>query len=152
MADKEGLGGVNTYDKLSRGRKQEIDLKRRKELEEAKKESSRTRKGDLAYDAMTLLGRAAGAPAASATAADKVYKKVRLRRAQEQADYKDLKKKPTPVFRDKNTKGMSEDELADLGDFQVTNYKKGGMPKYKHGGSVRGDGVAKRGKTKGRMC
>ena len=30
--------------------------------------------------------------------------------------------------------------------------KKGGVPKYKHGGSVRGDGIAKRGKTKGRMC
>jgi len=30
--------------------------------------------------------------------------------------------------------------------------KKGGVPKYKPGGSVRGDGVAKRGKTRGRMC
>jgi len=30
--------------------------------------------------------------------------------------------------------------------------KSGGMAKYKKGGKVRGDGIAQRGKTKGRMC
>ena len=68
-----------------------------------------------------------------------------IKAAEEKAAYKDLKKKPTKLFRDKNVKGMSDDELAKVGDFKVEKNKTGGKVKgYAPGGSIgRGYGKAR---------
>jgi hypothetical protein len=88
-----------------------------------------------------------------ARAGYEVGRKDRERKAQDKADYKDLKEKPTKLFRDKNVKGMSDDELSKVGDFKVEKNKTGGKVKgYSGGGGVRGAGIAKRGLGKGRMC
>ena len=47
--------GTTTYDKLSRGRKQEIDLKRRKDLKKAK-DMPKSRVGDTVSDAAAAFG------------------------------------------------------------------------------------------------
>ena len=64
-----------------------------------------------------------------------------ISRGDVEADYK---AKMKDIIKEKAAKEREEQYGSGL--------KKGGVPKYKHGGSVRGDGVAKRGKTKGRMC
>ena len=138
--------GTTTYDKLSRGRKQEIDLERRKKLKEAK-DMPESRMGDTALDVMGSvldLALPVKVPQVNARATYKAGRDKVIRKAQDKADYKDLKRKPTRLFRDKNVEGMSDDEIAKLGEFQVEKYKKGGK--------VRGAGIAKRGLGKGRMC
>lgn len=136
--------GTTTYDKLSRGRKQEIDLERRKKLKEAK-DMPKSRASDtvvgLARGVSSLVG---GPFTGSARAGYEAGRKEVVRKAQDKADYKDLKDKPTKLFKDKNVKGMSDDAMSEVGDFKVQDYKKGGK--------VRGAGIAKRGLGKGRMC
>jgi hypothetical protein len=56
-------------------------------------------------------------------------------RHRNKADYKDLKEKPTKLFRDKNVEGMSDDAMSKVGDFKVE--------KYKNGGAVKGYGKAR---------
>jgi len=135
--------GTTTYDKLSRGRKQEIDLKRRKDLKKAK-DMPDSRVSDTIVDLASAANRMIGGPgAASARAGYEAGRKDRERKAQDKADYKDLKKKPTKLFRDKNVKGMSADELAKVGDFKVEKNKMGGKVKgYAPGGSI-GKGYGK---------
>ena len=141
--------GTTTYDKLSRGRKQEIDLKRRKDLKKAK-DMPDSRVSDTIVDLASAANRVIGGPgAASARAGYEAGRKDRERKAQDKADYKDLKTKPTKLFRDKNVKGMSDDELSKLGDFKVEKKKTGGKVKgYAPGGSVgKGYGKARGGRA-----
>ena len=130
--------GTTTYDKLSRGRKQEIDLERRKKLKEAKdmpKSRVSDTVADLARGVSTLVG---GPVTGAARASYEIGRKQAVREAQDKADYKDLKDKPTKLFKDKNVEGMSDDEMSKVGDFKVQ--------KYRIGGSVaRGGGAATRG-------
>jgi hypothetical protein len=118
--------GTTTYDKLSRGRKQEIDLKRREDLKKAK-DMPDSRVSDTVVDIAGGVSRLVGGPAAGmARAGYEAGRKDRERKAQDKADYKDLKEKPTKLFRDKNVKGMSDDELSKVGDFKVEKNKTGG--------------------------
>jgi hypothetical protein len=143
--------GTTTYDNLSRGRKQEIDLKRRKDVKDAK-DMPKSRMGDAVMDASGALGSLVGGPRGSARADYKAGRDEKIKRAEDKAEYKDLKRKPTKLFRDKNVKGMSDDEMSKMREFKVEENKKGGSVKgMKHGGSVRGDGIAIKGKTKGTM-
>lgn len=131
--------GTTTYDKLSRGRKQEIDLKRRKALKEAK-DMPKSRVGDTVSDAVAAFGGFGLMPGkGGARAYYKAGRDKAIKAAEEKAAYKDLKKKPTKLFRDKNAKGMSDDELSKLGDFKVEEYKKGGP--------VKGYGMARGGRA-----
>lgn len=131
--------GTTTYDKLSRGRKQEIDLKRREDLKKAK-DMPKTRASDTVVDVAGAVSRLVGGPgAAGARAGYEAGRKAVEREAQDKADYKDLKEKPTKLFRDKNVKGMSDDDMAKVGDFKVE--------KYKRGGSIKGYGMARGGKV-----
>ena len=131
--------GTTTYDKLSRGRKQEIDLKRREDLKKAK-DMPKTRASDTVVDVAGAVSRLVGGPGATgARAGYEAGRKEVERKAQDKADYKDLKGKPTKLFRDKNVKGMSDDDMAKVGDFKVE--------KYKRGGSVKGYGKARGGKA-----
>ena len=131
--------GTTTYDKLSRGRKQEIDLERRKKLKEAK-DAPKSRVGDKVVDLAAGVSRLVGGPASgSARAGYEAGRKEAVRKAQDKADYKDLKDKPTKLFKDKNVKGMSDDEMSKVGDFKVE--------KYKNGGAVKGYGKARGAKT-----
>ena len=129
--------GTTTYDKLSRGRKQEIDLKRREDLKKAK-DMPDSRVSDTVVDIAGGVSRLVGGPAAGmARAGYEAGRKDRERKAQDKADYKDLKEKPTKLFRDKNVKGMSDDELSKVGDFKVEKNKTGGKVKgYAPGGST----------------
>lgn len=137
--------GTTTYDKLSRGRKQEIDLERRKKLKEAK-DMPKSRVSDTVVDLARGVSSLVGGPFTGlARAGYEAGRKEVVRKAQDKADYKDLKDKPTKLFKDKNVEGMSDDEMSKVGDFKVQKYKKGGSV-------ARGDGIAVRGKTKGRMC
>ena len=135
--------GTTTYDKLSRGRKQEIDLKRRKDVKKAK-DTPKSRVGDTISDAAAAFGGFGLVPGKGGARADyKAAREKEIRKAQDKADYKDLKKKPTKLFRDKNVKGMSADELAKVGDFKVEKNKTGGKVKgYAPGGSI-GKGYGK---------
>jgi len=143
--------GTTTYNNLSRGRKQEIDLKRRKDVKDAK-DTPESRMGDAVIDASGALGSLVGGPRGSARKTYKAGRNEKIKRAEDKAEYKDLKQKPTKLFRDKNVKGMSDDEMASLSEFEVQKNKHGGSVKgMKHGGSVRGDGCAVKGKTKGTM-
>jgi len=131
--------GTTTYDKLSRGRKQEIDLERRKKLKEAKNKP-KSRAVDLAADVLQGMGRAVHGDkinpgAGSERARYKTNRENAIREAQNKADYKDLKGKPTKLFKDKNVEGMSDDEMSKVGDFKVE--------KYKNGGAVKGYGKAR---------
>ena len=131
--------GTTTYDKLSRGRKQEIDLKRREDLKKAK-DMPKTRASDTVVDVAGAVSRLVGGPASGmARAGYEAGRKEVERKAQDKADYKDLKEKPTKLFRDKNVKGMSDDDMAKVGDFKVE--------KYKRGGSIKGYGMARGGKV-----
>ena len=131
--------GTTTYDKLSRGRKQEIDLKRREDLKKAK-DMPKTRASDTVVDVAGAVSRLVGGPASGmARAGYEAGRKAVERKAQDKADYKDLKEKPTKLFRDKNVKGMSDDDMAKVGDFKVE--------KYKRGGSIKGYGMARGGKV-----
>jgi len=127
--------GTTTYDKLSRGRKQEIDLERRKKLKEAK-DAPKSRVGDTVSDAAAAFGGFGLMPGKGGARADyKAGRDKAIKAAEEKAAYKDLKEKPTKLFRDKNAKGMSDDELSKVGDFKVE--------KYKNGGAVKGYGKAR---------
>ena len=145
--------GTTTYDKLSRGRKQEIDLKRREDLKKAK-DMPKSRVGDTISDAAAAFGGFGLVPGKGGARADyKAGRDKAIKAAEEKAAYKDLKEKPTKLFRDKNVKGMSDDELSKVGDFKVEKNKTGGKVKgYSGGGGVRGAGIAKRGLGSGRMC
>ena len=131
--------GTTTYDKLSRGRKQEIDLERRKKLTEVKA-TPKSRAGDTVVDAARAANRLiGGATPGSARAEYAAARSAAIGAAQDKADYKDLKSGPTKLFKDKNAKGMSAAEMSKLGDFKVEKYKNGGAvgatvavtPKYK---------------------
>ena len=131
--------GTTTYDKLSRGRKQEIDLERRKKLKEAKdmpKSRVSDTVADLARGVSTLVG---GPVTGAARASYEIGRKQAVREAQDKADYKDLKDKPTKLFKDKNVEGMSDDEMSKVGDFKVQKYKKGGSVARGGGAATRGN-------------
>jgi hypothetical protein len=137
--------GVTTYDKLPRGQKQEIDNRRRAAVKAAEGTPKR-RMGDVAADVFAL---SPFAPRDSG-GAQKRYSARRqeaIDAAKNRAEYKDLKSRPTELFEvPKGTPGMSMDERAALREFKVEKYAKGGSV------SKRADGIAKRGKTKGRVC
>ena len=161
--------GVVTYDNLSRGRKQQIDFNRRKKLKEAK-DAPKSRAVDLAADVLQGVGRAVHGDkvnpgAGSERARYKANREKAIREAQDKADYKDVrdsKKYDEPLyFTDSSTD--RNDQLADKGPVRTMRAargetdrefkKSGGSVKgYKSGGKVRGDGIAVRGKTKGRTC
>ena len=112
------------YDELPRGRKQEIDLKRREALKKAK-DMPETRGGDTVVDIARGLAKMTGRGVSgdgSASADYQAARKETSRKAQDKADYKDIVDK---------------------------EYKKGGKVSS---ASSRADGIAQRGKTKGRMC
>ena len=157
--------GVVTYDNLSRGRKQQIDFNRRKKLKEAK-DAPKSRFGDTVSDAAAAFGGFGLMPGkGGARAYYKAGRDKAIREAQDKADYKDVrdsKKYDEPLyFEDSSTD--RNDQLADKGPLRTMRAargetdrefkKNGGSVKgYKSGGKVRGDGIAQRGKTKGRMC
>lgn len=134
--------GTTTYDKLSRGRKQEIDLKRREDLKKAK-DMPKSRASDTVLDAVDgMAGYGAfrgNLPRANTRASYKADREEKIRKAQDKADYKDLKEKPTKFFRDKNAEDMPLDEMLKSGEFKVEKYKKGGK--------IRGYGLARGGKV-----
>ena len=154
--------GVVTYDNLSRGRKQQIDFNRRKALEEAKNKP-KSRVADLAADVLENMGRAVhGAKvvpnAGNNRARYKAGREDAIRKAQDKADYKDVrdsKKYDEPLyFEDSSTD--RNDQLDDKGPVRTMRAARGETDReFKKGGVVkksRGDGIAQRGKTKGRMC
>ena len=131
--------GTTTYDKLSRGRKQEIDLKRREDLKKAK-DMPKSRASDTVVDVIDNMGGYGLMPGkANARASYKADREEKIRKAQDKADYKDLKEKPTKFFRDKNAEDMPLDEMLKSGEFKVEKYKKGGK--------IRGYGLARGGKV-----
>ena len=111
------------YDELPRGRKQEIDLKRREALKKAK-DMPETRGGDIVVDIARGLAKMTGRGVSgdgSASADYQAARKETIRKAQDKADYRDIVDK---------------------------EYKKGGSV---GSASKRADGCATKGKTKGRM-
>ena len=140
--------GVTTYDKLPRGRKQEIDLERRAALKAAESIPKR-RMGDVVMDVAAAIPAPFETPGKGG-GAQKRYSADRQKAidaAKRRAEYKDLKSGPTKLFTvPKGTPGMSMSERAALREFKVEDYAKGGSV------SKRADGIAKRGKTKGRVC
>lgn len=158
------------YDNLSRGRKQQIDLKRREALKKAEA-MPESRGQDTAADVISALTpNLSGQPRSSARAGYKSARDSAIQEARDKAEYKDLKdaKKygDRLYFSDssKTKDDMSADMKSDKGlkDYRVSDdetdreYKKGGkVKKYAKGGSVsasrRADGIAQRGKTRGRV-
>lgn len=131
--------GTTTYDKLSRGRKQEIDLKRREDLKKAK-DMPESRFSDTVVDMAANMGGYGLMPGkANARSEYKAAREEKIRKAQDKADYKDLKEKPTKFFRDKNAEDMPLDEMLKSGEFKVEKYKKGG--------SIKGYGKARGGRA-----
>ena len=150
--------GVVTYDNLSRGRKQQIDFNRRKALEEAKNKP-KSRVGDTVMDLVDDMAILRGTlPRANAGAKYKAGREKAIREAQDKADYKDVrdsKKYDEPLyFEDSSTD--RNDQLDDKGPVRTMRAARGETDReFKKGGVVkksRGDGIAQRGKTKGRMC
>lgn len=117
MRDKNDTG-VTTYDKLPRGQKQEIDLKRRAAVKAAESMPKR-RVGDVVSD----LGSSLPFAARNSGGAQKEYSAGRQKAidtAKSRAEYKDLKSGPTKLFAaPKGTRGMSVDEQASLREFKV---------------------------------
>jgi hypothetical protein len=80
------------YDELPRGRKQEIDLKRREALKKAK-DMPETRGGDTVVDIARGLAKMTGRGVSgdgSASADYQAARKETIRKAQDKADYKDV--------------------------------------------------------------
>ena len=139
--------GVTTYDKLPRGQKEEIDNRRRAAVKAAK-DTPKRRTGDVVADVVALSPFAScGSGGAQSRYSESRQKAIDA--AKDRAEYKDLKSGPTKLFKvPKGTPGMSMDEKASLREFKVEEYSKGGAVSA----SKRADGIAKRGKTKGRVC
>jgi hypothetical protein len=143
--------GLTTYDKLPRGQKQEIDLKRRAAVKTAESTPKR-RMGDFVADVAALSPLA---PRGSG-GAQKFYSEGRQKVIDDtkgRAEYKDLKSGPTKLFKvPEGTPGMSMKDRASLRESQIDrteDYAKGGKVS---GASKRADGIVQRGKTRGKMC
>ena len=140
--------GVTTYDKLPRGQKEEIDNRRRAAVKAAESMPKR-RMGDVVSDVAAL---SPFAPRGSG-GAQKFYSEGRQKAidaAKNRAEYKDLKSGPTKLFKmPEGTPGMSMEERASLRESQVVDYAKGGKVSS---ASKRADGIAQRGKTRGKTC
>jgi len=78
----------------------------------------------------------------------RVMKAEEDRRANAPVTKAEIRDSYKPIMRDIIKEKAAKEREEQYG----SGLKKGGVPKYKHGGSVRGDGIAKRGKTRGRMC
>jgi high-affinity K+ transport system ATPase subunit B len=112
---------VQTYDKLPRGQKQQVDLDRRAALKKAES-APKSRMGDTVVDAVRGVGRMAGRNPAGTSSARADYTAARekaVATAKSRAEYKDLKSGPTKLFRVPEGKGMSVDEQAKLREFKV---------------------------------
>ncbi len=134
LADDETR--MKPYERLSRGAKQEMDLARRNDLKKAEKDNAATPLSDTAAKllASSPFNRRANEDVADIEASAQ-RKKDRIQSAKDLADYKDMPSKKL------------------YGD-RVPEKIVRGEKMFKTGGSVssRADGIAQRGKTKGRMC
>ena len=111
MAKPSDDSGIVKYDALPRGAKQEIDLKRRKDLADAKA-APKSRAGDTVSDAVAAMGGYGLMPGkGGARAGYKAGREDTIRKAQAKADYEDVKRPSTTFAAPKGTKGMSYDKL-----------------------------------------
>ena len=137
--------GVTTYDKLPRGQKEEIDNRRRAAVKAAESMPQR-RMSDIVVD-MAALSPLAPRDSGGAQNRYSASRQEAIDAAKNRAEYKDLKSGPTKLFKmPEGTPGMPISEKSSLGSFKVEDYAKGGMT-----ASKRADGIAQRGKTRGRM-
>jgi hypothetical protein len=134
---------LKKYENLSRGEKQQVDLSKRMRLKEAQSESDAgdsigQRVGDTVGRAMRDI---AGSPSATreqaevdtATANRKAERTRKLQEAKDSADYM-------------QNSGMYSSSTP--GKIKDNTFKTGGSVSA----SRRGDGIAQRGKTRGKMC
>ena len=136
--------GVTTYNKLPRGRKQEIDLKRRAAVKAAE-DTPKRRMSDVVVD-MAALSPFAPRDSGGAQNSYSASRQKAIDAAKESAEYKDLESGPTRLFKmPKGTPGMSMDEMSSLRGFKTEEYAKGGKVSS---ASKRADGIAQRGKTR----
>ena len=146
LADDETY--LKKYGNLSRGEKQQLDLNKRARLAEAQTEANEGDSlGQRGSDAASrvLLGAASLTGSQSASRkkaevdalADK-RESERQRRLQDAKDSADYKERDRSLYGSK-TPGKIKDNMAE--------FKKGGMT-----ASRRADGIAQRGKTRGKMC
>ena len=151
--------GVVSYDNLSRGRKQQIDYNRRKALEEAKA-MPESRMADTVVDLAQGVGRLIGGrDTGSARASYKANREAAIRKAQDKADYKDVRdaKKSGEGLYFEDSSTDRDDMMSDIKKNKYRNMRRSTADtdkEFKKGGAVkkRRDGIAQRGKTKGRMC
>jgi hypothetical protein len=134
LADDET--GLKPYDRLSRGAKQEMDLRRRSAVKQAEKDNEATPLSDAAAKLLysSPFNRRANEDVADVEAGAQ-RKRDRIQRAKDLADYKDMPN--NTLYSDRVPEKISKDSKL---------FKKGGSV------SSRADGIAQRGKTKGRMC
>ena len=132
LADDET--GLKPYDRLSRGAKQEMDLRRRSAVKQAEKDNEATPLSDAAAKLLysSPFNRRANEDVADVEAGAQ-RKRDRIQRAKDLADYKDMPN---------NT--LYSDRVPEKLNGKL--FKQGGFV------SSRADGIAQRGKTKGRMC
>jgi hypothetical protein len=110
---------VQTYDKLPRGQKQQVDLDRRAALKKAK-DMPKSRAGDTISDAAAAFGGFGLVPGkGGARAGYTAAREKAVATAKSRAEYKDLKSGPTKLFRVPEGKGMSVAEQAKLREFKV---------------------------------
>jgi hypothetical protein len=145
LADDEGF--LKKYDNLSRGEKQQLDLDKRRRLKEAQAEADAgdsfgQRAGNIAGRVLRSAASLTGSPipardqqeANTVTAKRESDRQRRLQEAKKSANYEERER----TLYGSSTPGKLKDNF---------------LP-FKKGGSVssRADGIAQRGKTKGRMC
>ena len=138
---------LKKYNNLSRGEKQELDLAKRARLKEAQEEAET---GDsIAQRGKDVAGRVirslAGSPSAkrqqdesdALTAKRQSERQRRLQEAEDSANYKERDR----GLYGSNTSGKIKDNMLGM--------KKGGSVSS---ASSRADGIAQKGKTRGKMC
>jgi hypothetical protein len=145
LADDEGF--LKKYDNLSRGEKQQLDLNKRQRLKEAQAEADAgdsfgQRAGDIAGRVLRGAASLTGSPIPA--------------REQQEANTETAKRESNRQRRlqeAKNSANYEERGRTLYGSSTPGKLKDNPLP-FKQGGSVssRADGIAQRGKTKGRMC
>jgi hypothetical protein len=145
LADDETY--LKKYDNLSRGKKQELDLAKRARLKDAQAEAEA---GDSAFQrgkdvAGRVIRSLAGSPSAKrqqdeADALTAKRESERQRRLQEAQDSANYKERDQSLY-GSDTSGKIKDNMLGM--------KKGGKVSS---ASSRADGIAQRGKTRGKMC
>ena len=134
LADDETR--MKPYERLSRGAKQEMDLARRAALKQAEKDNEPTPIADTVAKVISAspLNRRANEDIADVEAKAQ-RKKDRIQGAKDLADYKDMPNKT--LYSDRVPEKIGRDQKL-----------------FKAGGSVssRADGIAQRGKTRGKVC